>query len=50
MLHAAQAERKAKLDPGRIDVKFTPGNLVLVQSKKLLDTTEICKLRRGPST
>ena len=45
LLHAAQAERKAKLDPCLIDVKFTPGSLVLVQSKELLDAAEIGKLR-----
>ena len=45
MLHVAQTERKAKLDPGRIDVKFTPGDLVLVWSKELLDAAEIGKLR-----
>ena len=38
MLHAAQV-----LDQGWIDVKFTPGNLVLVQSKELLDAAEIGK-------
>ena len=43
MLHVAQAELKAKLDQGRIDIKFTPGNLVLVQSKELLDAAEIGK-------
>ena len=44
MLHAAQEERKAKLNQGWIDVKFTPGNLVLVQSKEILDSAEIGKL------
>ena len=44
-LHAAQTERKAKLDPGRVDVKFAPGDLVMVLSKELLDAAEICKLR-----
>ena len=39
------AERKAKLDSGWIDVKFTPGDLVLVRSKELLDAAEIGKLR-----
>ena len=39
MLHAAQV-----LDQGWIDVKFTPGNLVLVQSKEILDSAEIGKL------
>ena len=43
MLHAAQTERKAKLDPGRVDVKFAPGDLVMVRSKELLDAAEICK-------
>ena len=45
MLHAAQAERKAKLDPGRVDIKFAQGNLVLVWSKELLDAADIGKLR-----
>ena len=45
LLHAAQAERKAKLDPGRVDVKFAPGDLVLVRSKELLDAADIGKLR-----
>ena len=45
MLHAAQAERKAKLDLGRVDVKFAQGNLVLVLSKELLDAADISKLR-----
>ena len=44
MLHAAQVERKVKLDPGWVNVKFTPGNLVLVPSKELLDAAEIGKL------
>ena len=51
MLHAAQTERKAKLDPGRVDVKFAPGDLVMVRSKELLDAAEIGKLRdrwKGP--
>ena len=30
LLHAAQVERKAKLDPGRVDFKFAQGDLVLV--------------------
>ena len=45
LLHAAQTERKAKLDPGRLDVKFAPGDLVMVRSKELLDAAEIGKLR-----
>ena len=45
LLHAAQAERKAKLDLGRVDVKFAPGDLVLVRSKELLDAADIGKLR-----
>ena len=44
MLHAAQAERKSKLDLGRVDVKFAQSYLVLVRSKELLDTAEINKL------
>ena len=45
MLHAAQTEWKAKLDPGRVDVKFAQGDLMMVCSKELLDTAEIGKLR-----
>ena len=45
LLHAAQTEWKAKLDPGRVDVKFAPGDLVMVRSKELLDAAEIGKLR-----
>ena len=45
LLSVAQAERKAKLDPGQIDVKFTQGDLELVRSKELLDAAEIGKLR-----
>ena len=44
MLHAAQTEQKAKLDLGRVDVKFAPGYLVMVLSKELLDAAEIGKL------
>ena len=45
MLHTAQAEQKAVLDQGQKDFKFTPGDLVLVLSKELLDAAEIGKLR-----
>ena len=45
LLHAAQAERKAKLDPGRVDVKLARGNLVLVRTKDLFNAAGIGKLR-----
>ena len=41
MLH----RQSRKLNPGWVDIKFAPGNLVLVQSKELLDTADIGKLR-----
>ena len=37
LLAAAQAERKAKLDAGRIDTVFKVGDRVLLRTKELLD-------------
>ena len=45
LLAAAQAERKAKLDAGRVDTVFKIGDRVLLRTKELLDAAEIGKLR-----
>ena len=45
LLAAAQAERKAKLDAGRVDTVFKVGDLVLLRTKELLDAADIGKLR-----
>ena len=45
LLHAAQQERKAALDPGRVDTVFQVGDEVLLRTKELLDSAEIGKLR-----
>ena len=45
MLHAAQQERKAALDQGRVDTVFQVGDQVLLRTKELLDAAEIGKLR-----
>ncbi len=37
LLAAAQQERKAKLDAGRVDTVFRVGDQVLLRTKKLLD-------------
>ena len=53
LLAAAQQERKAKLDAGRINTVFTEGDQVLLQTKELLDAVDIGKLRPrwdGPFT
>ena len=44
-LAAAQADRKAKLDAGRVDTVFEVGGRVLLRTKELLDTADIGKLR-----
>ena len=53
LLAAAQAERKAKLDAGRVDTVFEVGDRVLLRTKELLDDADIGKLRPrwdGPFT
>ena len=55
LLAAAQAARKAKLDPGRVYTRFVVGDRVLLRTKELLDAadTSIGKLRPrwdGPFT
>ncbi len=41
LLAVAQAERKTKLDEGRVDTVFKVGNLVLLLIKELLNATDI---------
>jgi len=45
LLHAAQKERKAKLDQGRVDTRFAVGDQVMLRTKELLDAAEVGKLR-----
>ena len=45
LLHAAQQERKAALDSGRVDTVFKVGDQVMLRTKELLDAAEIGKLR-----
>ena len=45
LLAAAQQERKAKLDAGRVDTVFKVGDRVLLRTKELLDAADIGKLR-----
>jgi hypothetical protein len=45
LLAAAQQERKAKLDAGRVDTVFNVGDRVLLRTKELLDAADIGKLR-----
>ena len=45
LLAAAQQERKAKLDAGRVDTVFKVGDRVLQRTKEFLDAAEIGKLR-----
>ncbi len=44
LLAAAQQERKAKLDAGRVDTVFKVGDQVLLRTKELLDAADISKL------
>ena len=44
LLAAAQAERKAKLDVGRVDTVFQVCDRVLLHTKELLDAANIGKL------
>ena len=53
LLAAAQRERKAKLDAGRVDTVFKVGDRVLLRTQELLDAADIGKLRLrwdGPFT
>ncbi|MEI7929579.1 MAG: hypothetical protein WCH40_13600, partial [Verrucomicrobiales bacterium] len=53
LLAASQAERKAKLDAGRVDTVFKVDDRVLLRTKELLDAADIDKLRPrwdGPFT
>ncbi len=53
LLAAAQQERKAKLDAGRVDTVFKVGDRVLLRTKELLDAADIGKLQPrwdGPFT
>jgi hypothetical protein len=53
LLAAAQAERKAKLDAGRVDTVFAVGDRALLRTKELLHVADIGKLRPrwdGPFT
>ena len=45
LLAAAQAERKGKLDTGRVDTVFQVGDLVLLRTKELPDAADFGKLR-----
>ena len=45
LLHAAQQERKAVLDQGRVDTVFQVGDEVMLRTAELLDAAEIGKLR-----
>ena len=45
LLAAAQAERKAKLDAGRVDTVFKVGDRALLRTKEPLDAADIGKLR-----
>ena len=45
LLHAAQEERKASLDPSRVDTVFQVGDAVMLRTAELLDAAEIGKLR-----
>ncbi len=50
---ATQAERKARLDAGRVDTVLKVGDRVLLRTKELLDAADIGKLRPrwgGPFT
>jgi hypothetical protein len=53
LLAAAQVERKARLDAGRVDTVFQVGDQVLLRTKELLDAADIGRLRPrwdGPFT
>ena len=48
LLAAAQTERKAKLDAGRVDTVFKVGDRVLLRTKELLDAADIGKTVPSP--
>ena len=53
LLHAAQQERKAALDRGRVDTTLEVGDRVLLRIKELLNTTKVgksCPRWEGPFT
>ena len=45
LLHAAQQEREAAQDRGRVDTTFQVGDQVMLRTKELLDAAEVGKLR-----
>ena len=45
LLAAARAERKVKLDEGRVDTEFKVGDRLLLRTKELLNAADIGKLR-----
>ena len=45
LLNAAQQDRKALLDRGRVDTVFQVGDQVMLRTAELLDAAEIGKLR-----
>jgi hypothetical protein len=45
LLHAAQLERKAAIDKGRVDTVFQVGDEVMLRTAELLDAADIGKLR-----
>ena len=47
LLHAAQQEREAAVDQGRVETPFQVGEQVMVRTKELLDAAEVGKLRQG---
>lgn len=45
LLAVAQTERKVKLGPGRVDTVFQVCDREMLQTKELVDATDIGKLR-----
>ena len=45
LLHAAQQERKAAMDTGRVDTTFQVGDQVMLRTHELFDAAEVGKLR-----
>ena len=45
LLHAAQQERKAAMDKGRVDPVFRVGDEVMLRTAELLHAADIGKLR-----
>ena len=46
LLHVAQKERKAALDPSRVDTTFRVGDQAMLLTKELLDAAEVGKLQQ----